>query len=95
MKIFNNENKNMAVFVIIFITALILSACAHQPRPIAFEPPGFFSGLWHGFIIIFSLIGSIFSDIRIYAFPNSGGWYDFGFVLGSCAFLGGACASQQ
>jgi hypothetical protein len=51
-------------------------------------------GLWHGFIIFFSLIGSIFTDIRVYAFPNSGGWYDFGFVLGAAAFLGGSGASS-
>jgi hypothetical protein len=43
----------------------------------------------HGFISLFSLIGSIFWDIRIYAFPNSGGWYDFGFVLGAMTFFGG------
>ena len=95
MQHFDAKDKNIISFISIFITALILSACAHQPQPIAFDPPGFFSGLWHGFIILFSLIGSIFSDIRIYAFPNSGGWYDFGFFLGSCAFFSGASASQK
>lgn len=72
---------------------LIVSACAHQPTPAAYDPPGFFSGLWHGFIILFSLIGSIFSDIRIYAFPNSGGWYDFGFCIGVTAFFGGGASA--
>jgi hypothetical protein len=95
MQLFNTKDNSIRAFISIFITALIFSACAHQPQPIAFEPPGFFSGLWHGFIILFSLIGSVFSDIRIYAFPNSGIWYDFGFFLGSFAFLGGASASQQ
>lgn len=46
------------------------------------DPPGFFLGIFHGLTIIFSLIGSLFSDIRIYSFPNSGGWYDFGYVIG-------------
>ena len=36
----------------------------------------------HGYLIFFSVIGSIFLDIRIYAFPNSGFWYDIGYVIG-------------
>jgi len=51
--------------------------------------PGFWSGLLHGFLIVFSFIGSLFTDVRIYSFPNSGGWYDFGYVLGAAMFLGG------
>jgi hypothetical protein len=36
-------------------------------------------GLLHGFLMMFSFIGSLFTDVRIDAFPNSGGWYDFAF----------------
>jgi len=36
--------------------------------------PGFFSGLLHGFLVLFSLVASLFTDVRIYAFPNSGFW---------------------
>jgi hypothetical protein len=55
------------------------------------DPYGFFSGLWHGFIVVFSFIGSLFSDsIAIYAVNNTGGWYDFGFVLGSGLLIGGS-----
>lgn len=44
---------------------------------------GFWGGLWHGAIFIFSFFGSLFSDdIAIYAVNNTGGWYDFGFFLG-------------
>jgi hypothetical protein len=39
--------------------------------------------------------GSIFTDVRIYAFPNSGGWYDFGFFLGAASFFGGGGASAR
>lgn len=67
-----------------------LSACAHQPPSSGEGLPGFFIGLWHGFSIVFSLIGSMFMDIRIYEFPNSGGGYDFGFVIGAAMFLGGS-----
>jgi hypothetical protein len=44
---------------------------------------GFWGGLWHGMIFVFSLIGSLFSDdIAVYAVNNNGGFYDFGFWLG-------------
>jgi hypothetical protein len=72
------------------VLALVLASCATQPTPRAFDPPGFLMGLVHGFISLFSLIGSIFWDIRVYAFPNNGGWYDFGFVVGAAMFYGGS-----
>jgi hypothetical protein len=80
-------------FVAIWLLALIVVSCATQPYPSTYDPPGFFSGLLHGFLIFFSFIGSLFSDCRIYAFPNSGGWYDFGYLIGAGIFLGGGGAS--
>ena len=74
---------------VICIAMLLLASCATQPYPSAADPPGFFSGLLHGFLIFFSFIGSLFTDYRIYAFPNSGGWYDFGFLIGAGFFLAG------
>jgi hypothetical protein len=68
--------------------ALVLSACATQPTPNAFDPPGFLMGFLHGFLSLFSLVGSFFWDVRVYAFPNSGRWYDVGFVLGAACFFG-------
>ncbi len=86
----------MAVFALacVIAIALLISGCAHQPKPLAYEPPGFWSGLLHGFLILFSFIGSLFTDVRIYAFPNSGGWYDFGYLIGAAIFFGGAGASS-
>ena len=75
--------------------AVILSACATQPVPSASDPPGFFHGLLHGFTILISLIGSIFTDYRIYAFPNSGFGYDLGYVFGALTFLGGTGAGAR
>jgi hypothetical protein len=66
----------------IFVIGLFLTACATQPTPAADDPPGFFMGLIHGIVSSFALIGSIFMDIRVYAFPNSGVLYDLGFSLG-------------
>jgi hypothetical protein len=78
-----------SIFFAAFGVAVLLASCATQPPPAELGAPGFFSGVLHGFLIFFSLVGSIFTDHRIYAFPNSGGWYDLGYFLGAAAFLGG------
>nr|RAV97907.1 hypothetical protein DBT41_14900 [Aerococcus urinae] len=62
--------------------ALVLASCATQPTPAAFDSPGFFSGLLHGLTAEFALFASLIWDVRVYAFPNSGWWYDLGFMLG-------------
>ena len=86
-------NKRTAIAL--GFVAFGLAACARQPPPAwAGDVPGFWMGLVHGFIAPFSLIGHLFDhSIRVYAFPNSGGWYDFGYILGIGALLGGG-ASQ-
>ena len=62
---------------------VVLTGCAHQPDAQAYDVPGFFSGLWHGAVAPLALLGHLIDNsIRIYAFPNSGGWYDFGFLIG-------------
>lgn len=60
---------------------MALEGCATQPAP-DHAKPGFMLGLFHGFTAIVALVGSVFFHIRIYAFPNSGFWYDAGFVIG-------------
>jgi hypothetical protein len=72
----------------LILVALFIASCAHQLPANAHNPPGFFMGLLHGFIIVISFIGSLFTDARIYAFPNSGGWYDFGYLIGAGVFFG-------
>ena len=73
---------------------LTLAACASQvPDGVseAAGTPGFWWGLWHGFIFPFAWIGSLFdSGIAVYAVPNTGGWYDFGFFLGITVLGGGS-----
>jgi len=78
------------LLVLPLLALVALAGCAHQPPPVrVLHPPGFFSGLFHGFMILFSLIASVFTDVRVYAFPNGGFWYDLGFFIGASAFLGG------
>jgi hypothetical protein len=73
-----------------------LGACATQPYAPSPDAPGFLSGLLHGFLSWFALIAHIFSpEIRIYAYPNDGGWYDFGFLIGVTAWGGIAAAMSD
>ncbi|KHK89436.1 hypothetical protein [Novosphingobium malaysiense] len=70
------------------IALLVLAGCARQVAS-AIEPdaPGFLLGVWHGFIFPFAWFVSLFTDVSIYAVPNNGGWYDFGYFIG-IMFLG-------
>jgi len=62
--------------------ALVLGGCATQSGIGANDVPGFFSGILHGLITLPALLGSLVLDVRIYAFPNSGFWYELGFCGG-------------
>ena len=80
--------------------ALALSACAATQSDAAIATaattPGFWLGVWHGFIFPVAFIVSLFiPDVAIYAVPNNGGWYDFGYFVG-IVFLGvGARSSKR
>ena len=83
-------------FLLVCVGAVLLASCAKQPPgSLSSSPPGFFSGLLHGFLILFTFIVSLFTDYRIYAYPNSGGWYDFGYLIGAMMFLGGGGAGAR
>ena len=57
--------------------------------------PGFLLGLWHGFIFPVAWVLSLFMpEVAVYAVPNNGGWYDFGYFLGIVVFGVGARKSQ-
>jgi hypothetical protein len=85
----------LAVFFSLLGIIAVAGGCATQPMADSSDPPGFFAGLFHGLTIVFSIVGSLFTDYRIYAFPNSGWWYDFGFVIGASAVVGGTAASAS
>jgi hypothetical protein len=71
----------------------MLASCTAGDSQFTVESPaGFFWGLWHGVISVISLIIHLFNDnIRVYEVDNSGGWYDFGFLLGVIMVWGGGC----
>ncbi len=73
----------------------LLAGCASQPM---IEPGarGFFWGLFDGAVAPFSFVISLFSNAtRIYAYPNSGLWYDFGFLIGLTFWAGGGGAAAR
>jgi LPXTG-motif cell wall-anchored protein len=82
-----------------FVLLFALAACASQiDAGVAKEAatPGFWWGLWHGFVFPFAWIGSLFDEgIAVYAVPNTGGWYDFGFFLGVTVLGGGSWFSSK
>ncbi|HAU22902.1 MAG TPA: hypothetical protein DCS24_10005 [Erythrobacter sp.] len=83
----------------VLIATLFLSGCASQiDAGVAdtADTPGFWWGLWHGFIFPFAWIGSLFDpSIAVYSVPNNGGWYDFGFFLGVTVLGGGSWFSSK
>ena len=69
---------------------LLLAGCTATQSTAAVQPqaPGFLLGLWHGFIFPIAWIVSLFMPgVSVYAVPNNGGWYDFGYFIG-VVFLG-------
>ena len=81
----------------ILFALLALTACAATQASDAVAPtaPGFWLGLWHGFIFPVAWLVSLFApNVAIYAVPNNGGWYDFGYFLGIVVFGVGARKSH-
>lgn len=80
--------KKWPLVALISLTAVMVAGCA-GPNPLADiagtngSIAGFWLGLWHGFICVFTLIISLFSNkVNFYEVHNSGGLYNFGFLLG-------------
>ena len=75
-----------------------LASCIHNAcvatqdaHTVVASAPGFWAGLWHGFIFPLAWIVSLFTDsVAVYAVPNDGGWYNFGYFLGIVVFGVGA-----
>ena len=84
--------KNLTTLFLFAAVTVLLASCADVSHVQNCLPPeehtyGFWGGLWHGLIAGFAWIGSLFSDdIAVWAVNNNGGWYTFGFVLGTGSF---------
>ena len=78
-------------FILLLISILLLSSCAAGDSNFTTDnPAGFFYGFWHGVISFISLVIHLFNDnVSVYELNNTGGWYDFGFLLGITTVWGG------
>jgi hypothetical protein len=86
-----------APLAFVLLVLFLATGCAPTPDLFADEPgtegdvAGFWKGLWHGFIVLFTFIVSLFTDsVGIYQAHNSGNLYNLGFVLGVTIFFGGS-----
>ncbi len=82
--------------VILSIAVLLLASCAPGPNTLRGtqdsegKVAGFWKGIWHGFITPITFIVSLFNkNVNVYESRNSGGWYNFGYVLGLSMIFGG------
>ncbi|MGL2963888.1 hypothetical protein ACSVH2_08740 [Flavobacterium sp. RSB2_4_14] len=86
--------KQKIIIAILFLSiAINLTSCA--PAGYSSNEYGFFSGILHGFIFVFALIGKLFSlDVGLYAEHNTGFFYWLGFIIG-IGGLGGGASSRR
>ena len=89
----NSQYKlNIRLFFLLSFVLLFTACTAGDTPSIDQEPAGFFYGLWHGVISFITLIIHIFNDgVMVYEKTNTGGWYDFGFLIGITSIWGGGC----
>jgi hypothetical protein len=92
------KSQVITAFVVLFSICL-LSACAAGPNLLKDSQredgsvAGFWAGLWHGMIVPITFLISLFNDsVCMYEVHNSGGWYNFGFLLGAGIIWGGGAA---
>lgn len=94
--------NNLPLLVLLLVLLMLSQACAPGANRLAGTADaegrvaGFWSGLWHGLIAPVTFIISVFSSkVALYEVHNSGGWYDFGFVLGAGLFLSGGILGRR
>lgn len=90
-----DQTGAMLRVLILLTTFAVLAGCAEVPPAIE-GSRGFLWGLFDGIVAPIAFVVSWFSDsIGPYAVPNSGGWYDFGFLLGVTCWAGGGAAASK
>ena len=74
----------VCIAVLIVLIPIIFVACGFVgSEPIStWDPPGFLYGVWHGLLAPWTLVVRFFLPIKMYAVPNSGWFYDLGFLIG-------------
>lgn len=87
----SHDLRMFKLFISIPFLLLLTSCAAGDAQFTQDKPADFWYGLWHGVIAFISLIIHIFNEnIVVYEINNTGGWYDFGFLLGVIFIWGGS-----
>jgi hypothetical protein len=94
--------KSWRFSLVIVVAGLALTACVPTANPFVGEslaqqgPAGFLLGVWHGFIVMFTFIASLFADtVGVYEVHNTGWAYNLGYLLGIMMFFGGGGAGSS
>jgi hypothetical protein len=84
-------NRKQVLLSGLILLILIVATCAPNNERFDEKPAGFWAGIWHGLICWITFIISLFTDsVSIYEVNNSGGWYNFGFLIGATCILSGS-----
>jgi hypothetical protein len=94
--------RPILTLALVLALVIALAGCAAGPNRLVGtgddggSTAGFWLGLWHGIIVVFSFIVSLFNDnVSVYDVHNSGHLYDLGFVMGLMMCLGGGCGGAR
>ena len=94
--------KTTLFFLTQFVMLIFILGCVAMPNEFVNtvnsegEIAGFWLGLWHGVIAPFMFILTLFVDsIGIYEIHNSGGGYNFGYIIGLSMSLGSGCGAHK
>jgi len=79
----------------VLLVLVLLAGCAPGANDVTRlpddDPAGFWKGLWHGFIMLFTFIVSLFNDnVSIYEVHNTGKLYHLGYLIGAMIFFSGS-----
>ena len=91
-----NELRSSTALLGLALLGLMLASCAPGLNEQLNTPnahgvvAGFWLGLWHGLITPVTFIVSLFNRaVQVYEVHNTGGRYNFGFLLGASIVFGG------
>ena len=87
---YSHHYQSLKPLILISVLLLLTGCAAGDVQFTTDTPSGFWFGLWHGVISFITLVVHIFNDtVSVYEINNTGGWYDFGFLLGVICIWGG------